>query len=85
MADARTHWTENALGVHADYSANPLWGHLAEDEHGDLLLPAWWWVQRRHAECDGWWGRGLNLRNPLHWVPYLRSRLAGRICSVEDV
>lgn len=80
------HWTENAIGVHTDYSANPLWGHLAQDEDGDMLLPAWWWVQRNHSiDCPGgWWGRPLNLRNPLHWVPYLRSRLQGQVVWVDE-
>lgn len=79
-------WIENAVGVNAAYSASPLWGHIAESEDGDLLLPAWWWVQRRHGiDCPaGWWGRPLNLRNPLHWLPYWRSRVEGRVAMVES-
>lgn len=78
-------WVKESVGMHADYSASPLWGHLAEDEDGCLLVPAWWWVQRRHIDDSpgGWWNRGLDLRNPLHWLPYLRSRLGRRVAMVE--
>jgi hypothetical protein len=80
-----TEWIEPALGVHPSYSSNPLWGHLAESDQGDLLVPAWWWSRHKAAEagCDGWWDRPLDLANPLHWLPYLRSRLGGRVAMVE--
>lgn len=80
-----THWTETADRISHEGSAHPLWGHVAESEDGDLLLPAWWWVQRRHRDVapGGWWNRRLNLRCPWHWLPYLRSRSAGRLVWVE--
>lgn len=76
------HWTVEAVGRSAKYSANPLWGHIAEDDYGDLLLPAW-----RHGCtdpcCEGCWNRPLNLRRPTHWLPYLRSRLTRQVAMVE--
>lgn len=78
-------WIESALGIHPDYSANPLWGHIAEGDDGELYLPGWWWSQRKHLQDSpgGWWARRLNLRNPFHWGCYLRSRIAGRVAMVE--
>lgn len=78
----RDHWTARAVGMHADYSDNPLWGHVAQDDYGDLLLPSWRNPMPARA-TGGWWGRSLNLRNPLHWLPYLRSRLTGRCASID--
>jgi hypothetical protein len=78
----RGHWTERALGRHDRYSADPTWGHIAQCDNGDLWVPAW----RNAAPAyvgPQWWNRCLNLRNPLHWAPYLRSRLARRVAAVE--
>jgi hypothetical protein len=79
------HWSETADRVNGAVSSNPLFGHLGEDDNGELLLPAWWRTQRAH--CDesqgGWWNRRLNLRCPWHWLPYLRSRISGRLVFLE--
>lgn len=79
----REHWTARAVGRHPRYSADPTWGHVAQDDFGDLLLPAW----RNAAPAyfgPAWWNRRLDLRNPLHWLPYLRSRLTGRVAAVDS-
>lgn len=75
------HWTVDAHRIAG--SPSPLWGHVAEDEYGELLLPAW--RNPRRDECPGgWWSRPLNLRRPTHWLPYLRSRLTRTIGWVES-
>ncbi len=82
MADP--HWTEKAEWVAQPgrAAANPLVGLLAESDAGVLLLPAWR-NPRRDDYPGGWWNRRLDLRNPLHWLPYLRSRLTGSLVWVE--
>lgn len=66
--------------------ASPLWGPVAEDENGRILLPAWWWVQRQHRnDSPCWWNRRLNRRNPLHWLSWLRLRLTNRVVMVEEL
>lgn len=68
----RPHWTETAeRGAGSDH---PLWGHLGEDPDGNLVLPA----GRNH------WVDVLNLRNPWHWPPYLRSRISRRIVWLDS-
>lgn len=75
------HWTVDAKRI-GDGSANPLWGHVAEDEDGGLLLPAWR-NPMRHVCPGGWWNRRLDLRRPTHWLPWLRSRVTRTLQWVE--
>ena len=73
------HWTELADRVgSARLASNPLIGLVGETEDGDLMLPSY---LNTHSGAfpGGWWGRPLNLRRPTHWLPYVRSRLAGKV------
>lgn len=78
------HWMARAdrVGDAVRWAGNPLVGLLAEDDGGNLVLPAW--RNPHHDECPGgWWNRRFRPRNPLHWLPWLRSRLTRRIVWVE--
>jgi hypothetical protein len=78
------HWTERAdrVGDNLYQCGHPIFGLVAENENGTLLVPAW-----RNPHHDnypgGWWNRRLNLRRPTHWLPYLRSRLTRSLVWVE--
>ena len=72
-----------AVGQHIHYNADPTWGHIAQCDNGDLWLPAY------RNLADGytgppWYNRRLDLRKPLHWLPYLRSRLTSRVAMVDS-
>lgn len=63
-----THWTEDAERVYDDEYVL-----IAEDDRGDLWAPGPSGKYRR-----------LNLWNPLHWYPYLVSRITGTLAWVES-
>lgn len=76
-AIVKPHWTEEAERVSGRW--HPVWGLLGEDDNGTLYVPAW----RNRPGWDGWWNRRLDLRRPTHWLPYLRSRLAGKLVWLD--
>lgn len=65
------HWRERAELVVGDQFNK----YLAEDEDGDLAVP--------HPNRPGVWHGFFNPRNPKHWLPWLRSRLTGKIVMIE--
>lgn len=68
------HWTATAERVS---DGDPR--ILGEDERGELWVPS-----RAHTSPQRW-DRRLNLRNPLHWRFYLRSRRTNRIAFLEFI
>lgn len=65
------HWRERAELVIGDQFNK----YIAEDEDGELRVP-----ERRRP---GWWRERFNPRNPAHWLPWLRSRLTGKVAMIE--
>ena len=78
--DDDDHWVNRARDFKVGprfLFANPLVGVVGEDDHGELYVPSF---RNPHpGEHENWWGRPLNLRNPLHWAPYLRSRITHKV------
>lgn len=54
---------------------------LAEDDYGDILIPALWQSVKRG---EAWWGRRFDARKPWHWPYYFVSCLVGGVNFVES-
>lgn len=75
MSERCTHWTEPAERVRGSDAL--LWGHLAEDDWGDLWVPSW---TRKTL-----WDRRFSPWRPTHWPYWLRSRLTRKLAFVEAI
>ena len=72
-ADDRPHWTESADRV---WGSERLWGPLAEDDYGRILVPS--------LLYPGIWSREFRWWRPTHWPAWLRSRLTNELAWVEQ-
>lgn len=70
-------WRERAI----DRYEGTGWFYLAEDDHGDLLVPG---VRTAFEEVKTWRTR-FHPWKLWHWLPWLRSRVTVRIVMVERV
>jgi hypothetical protein len=74
-------WIESAIG-----NGRVSQWYLAEDDQGNLIVPAPWkrpkGVTAEHGRTP-WWSGRYNPRNPWHRLFWVRSRLARNIVMIE--
>lgn len=72
------HWTEKAERVYDTRDRL-----VAECSRGDLWVPDRFSLRWRYR--PNWWSHRLSLWRPLHWWPYLVSRVTRQIGWVDDL